>query len=382
MAIDVEKEESINTSSSCNIMNATTEDADVEERPYRTLYQIVSLAILCLCIFLYGYIVYKLYKKNMDDMEPTPIMQINFTITSGLRVALPAMTVIDQLSGCVIRPKSGICWYYFVMFFTYICFLIDTLLMQINFFLTVYWNAKYAGRVTPEISYICCFVSKIIGILITIIVSFMDWDYAECSYEYALIHLKPMNIYFIAYPQLVVAGILVAVAIYMLVTMIMLDKKIQPVVNLPTVAAASQTSTSFIVERKREDPFQFEKPQRGNRLQTTEGQSNVATFQRNDTSNSATMYRNQVTPPLQSCIPPIHHSVLFAKAKRAFIMNLITLVLLSIIIIPSILTIVHQSCHLYDNCAAYLGQYKISASIRMIGHFLHQGLMIKKMDKI
>ena len=274
-------------------------------------------------------------------------------------MALPAFSLLDQISGFAFSP-GNICWYNFAIFFTFSCFLTDLVIMQINSFLAVYWNAKYNGRVTPFLAYICCVISKLICIFLTILVGYLDPDYTRCTVDYAFMHLKSLNIYFISYPKLFVALILIIVAVYMLITMIILENKVQPTVNLPTIPTVSEQRNdveqqdvvvSYRVERSMEDPFKFERVQVAKRI-------------------------------CGSPHNPVQPSPLFSKAKKAFIMNLLTLILLSIIMIPSILTIIHRNCTIEGDCADYLQQYRVSAPFRGVSHFLYIGLLIKKLEKI
>ena len=114
------------------------------------------------------------------------------------------------------------------------------------------------------------------------------------------------------------------------------------------------------VERNIEDPYMFE------RVQLQEIQMETT----NEQSEELTVHRIK---------PPAPKPEKFLVAKRALTMSLITLVLFSIIIPNSILAIIHKYS---GDCGTYLWQYRIGAPFRIISHFLHQGLLLKKIDKI
>ena len=322
-------------------------------------------------ISLYSKIAYTFYKKNQYDMEPIHVFQLNFMIVSTLSVIFPAMASLDQLTGFIYQP-GGSCYYYFPLFFAYFCFNTDLVMMQVDRFLAVYWNMKYASRITYKLALRFCIGSKVLAAVVTMMVGFLDLQYSTCAEEYAFIHLKLVNIYLVSIPNLGSGVILLVVLTYMALTMVNLENKVQPVVSLPSVPTVSQhleegevdemqenNKNGYKVERNIEDPHVFE------RVQLQE---------------SKELQKRKREEPNFSCIvPQVPNSEIFLVAKRALTMSLITLVLFSIIIPKSILAIIHAYS---GDIETYLWQYRISAPFRIFSHFLHQGLLLKKIDKI
>ena len=351
--------------------HAIADESENENSVAVTSSYLISLLILCIIVLLYGMISYKLYKKNQFDMEPMHVFQLNFMIVSTLRIIFPALSVLDQLIGFKHGPVAS-CLYYFPIFFAYLSFNTDLVLMQVDRFLAVYWNMKYSSHVTYKLALRCCIGSKVFATLVTFLVAILDPEYSKCEDEYSYIHLKDWNIYLDAYPKLAVALLLVAVSTYMAITMIRLENKVKPMVVLPIVPTVSidieeqensrtqRNNKKYKVKRNIEDPYMFDKVQ----LQETQ----IETTNEKDKDK-----------PVQRITPPAPKSEKFLIAKRALTMSLITLVLFSIIIPNSIIAIIHKYS---GDCGTYLWQYRIGAPLRIISHFLHQGLLLKKIDKI
>ena len=236
--------------------------------------------------------------------------------------------------------------------------------MQVDRFLAVYWNVEYSSRITYRMALRGCIGSKVLATFVTSMVGLLDPEYSSCSAEYSFIHLKPVNIYLVSYPNLTSALLLLVVLTYMAITMVSLEKKVQPVVSLPSVPTVSMyVEAEEVVEKHKNKKIKYYKVERNiqdphmfDRVQLQEADNNM------------------------SCIMlHVPHSDIFLVAKRALTMSMITLVLLSIMIPNSILAIIHTYSGDYDT---YLWQYRIGAPFRILSHFLHQWLLPKKMDKI
>ena len=256
--------------------------------------------------------------------------------------------------------------------FSYFSFNADLVLLPVDRVLGVYWNMKYSSHVTYKLALRCCIGSKVFAAIVTLLVSIFDPEYSKCENEYSYIHLKTWNIYLDAYPKLAVALILMAVSTYMAITMVRLENKVKPMVLLPSVPTVSiaveeqedariqrSKSRKYKIERNIEDPYMFDK------IQLQELQIEIP----NVKDEEQTVQRIKPTAP---------KSEKFLIAKRALTMSLITLVLFSIIIPNSILAIIHKYS---GDCGTYLWQYRIGAPFRVFRNFIHQGLLLKKLEK-
>ena len=131
------------------------------------------------------------------------------------------------------------CPYYLFGFFTTTFFNIDVVFMQMDRALAVYWNLNYRSRVTSKLAIKSCMASKFIAAILTFLVAGLDRGYNNCSEPFAIFFLKRTNIYFDSFPSMAVSSILVANSIYTAVTIVKLDTKLNPVVNLPTLPTLS-----------------------------------------------------------------------------------------------------------------------------------------------
>ena len=112
---------------------------------------------------------YIIYVKNRENLEPMHIFQLNFLMAIVLRSSFPLME-ITRFG----MHNGDSCWHYFFGLFCLICFNTDLLFGQLDRFLAVYWNVKYKGRITTKMAKIGCIVSKLFGLMLTILVAVLD----------------------------------------------------------------------------------------------------------------------------------------------------------------------------------------------------------------
>jgi hypothetical protein len=133
---------------------------------------------------------YIIYMKNKENLEPMHIFQLNLLMVCALRSSFPLMEITRYG-----MDNTDSCWHYFFGLFCLICFNTDLLLEQLDRFLAVYWNVKYKGRITTKMAKIGCIISKLFGLILTILVAALDPTYGKCIKEYELLNVKTANIF-------------------------------------------------------------------------------------------------------------------------------------------------------------------------------------------
>ena len=226
--------------------------------------------------------------------------------------------------------------------------------MQMDRFLALYWNLLYKDRVTTNTAFSCCFLSKVFAIMLTTLIGLIDTDYSKCTYQckYSLFHLKSTNIYLDAYPKLVAIGILVAVSMYVIYTIKKLQKKVQPLITLPTV--------SNIVQAQEEDQ------QDVNRIMRIDDDPNMF--------YQVTVDNDQVSIDDQEAYCFNTNNQNFLVAKAALNMNFLTLVLL-IAKVPILILAIYFH---YGENESYIFWFRIFIPIQALFLSLYHFLNLKK----
>ena len=238
------------------IMNTTGEHTNtVLQNIFRKITIVSSLSIVFLISLttLGGIILYRIYMKNKYSLEPLHIYLLNYVAGYTLRLAFGVM----RAAGKHEFFDQEYCPYYFFGLFTITFYNIDIMLMQIDRFLAIYWNSAYKSRITATMATRSCIMSKSIAAVVTFLVFCLDQTYNKCSEPFAMFHLKKTNIYVDAYPSVAVAIIFVANSIYMAITIVKLDKKVNHHVSLPTLTTVS-ANVAHIAVNKKKDNFEQE----------------------------------------------------------------------------------------------------------------------------
>ena len=148
-----------------------------------------------------------------------------------------------------------------------------------------------------------------------------------------------------------------------------LEKKIHPLVTLPSVSGSvcvldqenrQQARNSLSkIQRKDEDPNMFY-------------EVNIESDPRN---------RNNEGELTTQCFNA--NKEIFKVAKAALTMNILTLFFFVTLVPNRILDIIYQNCfEVSQECGYYVLLYKISSPVRIFCAFLHPVLILKKMDYI
>ena len=337
-----------------------------------------AFLIVVSTFIMYCIATYKIYVKTKDIMEPMHVFQLNHMAVISSRASFSLIAIGHQLVGSY---NDDSCFYYFFGFFTLFCLNTDVFLMQIDRFLAVYWNLKYKSRITTKMALRSCIASKLFAIIVTILVASLDQKYSQCVSTYLMLDLKNSNIYLDAYPKIFVACVLLVVSIYVGITMRELEKKIHPLVNLPTLPTVPSVSFAFQdqgngqqarnnqglskVQRKDEDPNMFyevkiESERREGELRDEQDNEEEITIQ---------------------CFNP--NKEIFLVAKAALTMNFLLSVYFIVIVPNRILAIIYQNCNeVSGDCDSYMLLNRILTPFRVLFTFLHPVLILKKIDKI
>ena len=361
-------------------------------------YSMFETIELCGCLLLVFAIVamylrtfYIVYMKNRDDLEPMHIFQLNFLMAVVLRSSFPLME-ITRFG----MQNGDSCWHYFFGLFSLICFNTDLLFGQFDRFLAIYWNVEYKGRITTKMAKIGCIVSKLFGLMLTIMVALLDPTYGKCMEGYELLKgyelVKTANICLDAYPKLFAAFALSFVSIYAALTKVKLDKKVSPVVNLPSIPSVAmefQESDEdipphFKIGRKDDDPNIFYQIQVNTQENEDDIRKNENSIKPNHSAASSSrqaileILENQVDHPLQ-CFN-INKEILLV-AKKTLTINLITSLLLIVIIPNRILAIIYYHMNAVSgNEESYMLISRIMNPFIVISSVLHPLLILKKLN--
>ena len=194
--------------------------------------------------------------------------------------------------------------------------------------------------------------------MLTTLIGLIDTDYSKCTYQckYSLFHLKSTNIYLDAYPKLVAIGILVAVSMYVIYTIKKLQKKVQPLITLPTV--------SNIVQAQEEDQ------QDVNRIMRIDDDPNMF--------YQVTVDNDQVSIDDQEAYCFNTNNQNFLVAKAALNMNFLTLVLL-IAKVPILILAIYFH---YGENESYIFWFRIFIPIQALFISLYHVLKLRKIDDL
>ena len=208
-----------------------------------------AILVLFIALFIYCKIIFHIYKNYKNRFEPMNVFWLNFFIISSLLPCFYILKIIDSRFS-ISQNLFDYCPLHYFGIFVHISFNLDVACMQIDRFLAIYWDIQYKSRVTTNKAILVCLINKLVSVVITAGMVFINPGYGKCGCSKAsniLLRTTSTNIYLDAYPKLVVFVITFGVSLYMLRITRKLQNSIQPVVNLPVMPGTSSsipTSTS------------------------------------------------------------------------------------------------------------------------------------------
>ena len=224
------------------------------EPPYK---EILFVGWLLFILGLHIKSIYIIYSKNKWNFEPVHIFEIDILVSFLLLTTFAILFALNNYSGNRNNENAETCKFYLYGLLSHIYLNIGIVLAQLDRFLAVYWNSEYKQRVTPEMAKYSCGASKIIGLAIIALVAVFDPSYIRCTESYRNFIWTPTNVFLDCYPKLLVAFVLFLVSIYVSVVNVRLDRKVNSVVNIPTIpeeVVDSGKNTSRPQEINNKDP--------------------------------------------------------------------------------------------------------------------------------
>ena len=187
--------------------------------------------IFCIIILINS--IYKIYKKFNGQMKPNHIFMLNLLITFTLKCCY--LIFIYHYTMLMSSGSFEVCFHYFVGLVIFISTNIDIIIMQVDRFVAVFWSLQYPGFATNGRAILTCFVSKLINIVVSLLVFFLDKDFPKCMKTIPLLITKTSSIVLISCPHLFVTVIVCIVSSYLGFKMVQIKKSENQVVNVSVV---------------------------------------------------------------------------------------------------------------------------------------------------
>ena len=173
----------------------------------------ISLSFVSL---LYFAIIWYLYNKYKDRMEPVHILEINKLVD---QVNTMVFLALLHLLGGKLGEESWLCKMINIFLFASIwSYYLGFLLTQVDRFLALYWNISYKERVTNNKALVLVTITKIISIILAMIAMLMDPDWFKCQCEkaYQSTIFKTTNAFYFSLPMTLGVISVIVVLLYSL----------------------------------------------------------------------------------------------------------------------------------------------------------------------
>ena len=134
----------------------------------------VSSFLPLLAIALGGFCFYLLY-RNWDNLEPIHTCWAFCFATQSLHFVAAEVVVIAN-----IFPRE-VCYEYSVILFSRILMYFSIIWLQLDRWAAIYLNSKYKGLVTNKVAVSGCFAAVVVALIVASLASVIDPSYMKCT---------------------------------------------------------------------------------------------------------------------------------------------------------------------------------------------------------